>query len=172
MPDWIYHKLKSRSLAETSAASDMQMITIQITECEEEWKSLLMKVKVQVAQLCQTLCNPVDCSPWNSPGQNTGSLFLLQGIFPNQGLNPGLLHCRWILYQLSNKGSPIRLKWEAYPFSSGSSQHRNRTRVSCIAGGFFTNWAFREGQGERGEWKSLKLNIKMPKIKASGPITS
>ena len=37
-------------------------------------------------------------SPWNSPGQNNGagSLSLLQGIFPNQGSNPGLLHCRWI----------------------------------------------------------------------------
>ena len=47
-------------------------------------------------------------SPWNSPGQNTGvgSLSLLQGIFPMQGLNPGLLHWRWILYQLSHKGSP------------------------------------------------------------------
>ena len=40
-------------------------------------------------------------SPWNSPGQNTGvdSLSLLRGIFPNQGSNPGLLHCRQILYQ-------------------------------------------------------------------------
>ena len=46
--------------------------------------------------------------PWNSPGQNTGvgGLALLQGIFPTQGSNPGLLHCRWILYQLSHKGSP------------------------------------------------------------------
>ena len=46
-------------------------------------------------------------SPWNSPGQTTevGSLFLLQGIFPTQELNPGLLHCRRILYQLSHKGS-------------------------------------------------------------------
>ena len=33
-------------------------------------------------------------------------LSLLQGIFPTQGLNPGLLHCRWILYQLSYQGSP------------------------------------------------------------------
>ena len=42
-------------------------------------------------------------SPWNSPGQNTGvgRLSLLQGIFPTQGSNPGLLHCRQILYQLS-----------------------------------------------------------------------
>ena len=46
-------------------------------------------------------------SPWNSPGQNTGvgSLSLLQGIFPIQGLNAGLPHCRWILYQPSHQGS-------------------------------------------------------------------
>ena len=76
-------------------------------------------------------------SPWDSPGQNTGagSLSLLQGIFPVQELNPALLHCRQILYQLSHEGSPRILEWVAYPFSSGSFQPRNRTRVSCIAGG-------------------------------------
>ena len=54
-------------------------------------------------------------NPWNSPGQNTGvgSLSLLQGIFPTQGLNPGLLHCRRILYQLSHKGSPEWMCTEA-----------------------------------------------------------
>ena len=48
-------------------------------------------------------------SSWNSPGQNTGvgSLSLLQGIFPTQGSNPGHLHCRRILYQMSHKGSPL-----------------------------------------------------------------
>ena len=48
-------------------------------------------------------------SPWSSSGQNTGvcSLSLLQGIFPTQGSNPGLPHCRWILYQLSHKGRPL-----------------------------------------------------------------
>ena len=52
-------------------------------------------------------------SPWNSPGQNTGvgSLPLLQGIFPTQGSNPGLLRCRQILYQLSHQGSPKQLNW-------------------------------------------------------------
>ena len=47
-------------------------------------------------------------SPCNSPGQNTGvgSLSLFQGIFPTQGSNPGLPHCRQILYHLSHKGSP------------------------------------------------------------------
>ena len=65
-------------------------------------------------------------SPWNSPGQNTGvgSLSLLQGIFPTLGLNPGLPHCEWILYQLSHKGSSRILEWVAYPFSSRSSWPR------------------------------------------------
>ena len=78
-------------------------------------------------------------SPWNSPGKNTGvgSLSLLQGIFPTQGLNPGLPHCRQILYQLNHKWSPRILEWIANPFSKGSSQSRNRTGVSCIAGRFF-----------------------------------
>ena len=85
-------------------------------------------------------------SPRNSPGQNTrvGSLSLLQGIFPTQGSNPGLLHCRRILCKLSHKGSPRILEWVAYPFSRGSSLLRNWTRVSCIAGGFSTNWAIGE----------------------------
>ena len=85
-------------------------------------------------------------SPWNSPGQNTGvgSLSLLQGIFPAQGLDPGLPYRKWILYQPSHKGSPRILQWVAYPFSSGSSWPRNQTRVFCFAGEFFTNWAIRE----------------------------
>ena len=99
------------------------------------------KVKVKVAQLCLTLCNP-----WNSPGQNTavGNLSLLQVIFPTRGSNPGLPHCRQILYQLSQKGSPSILEWVAYPFSNRSSWPRNQTRVSCTAGRFFTNWAIRD----------------------------
>ena len=85
-------------------------------------------------------------NPWNSPGQNTGvgSFSLLQGIFPTHGLNPGLLHCRQILYQLSYKGSSRILEWVTYPFSSRFSQPRNWTGVPCIAGGFFSNWAIRE----------------------------
>ena len=52
-------------------------------------------------------------SPRNSPGQNTGvgSLSLLQGIFPTQGWNPGLPHCRRILYQLSHQGSLCMLRF-------------------------------------------------------------
>ena len=106
----------------------------------------LLRVKVKVAQSCLTLRPRGLYSPWNSPGQNTGvgSLSLLQGIFPTQGSNPGLPHCRQFLYQLSHKGSPRILEWVAYPFSRGSSWPRNQTRVSCIAGGFFNNWPMRE----------------------------
>ena len=79
--------------------------------------------------------------------QNAGvvSCSLLQDIFPTQGSNPCLPHCRWILYQLSQHfGSPKILEWVAYPFSRGSSWPRNRTWVSCIAGRFFTSWATME----------------------------
>ena len=77
-----------------------------------------------VTQLCLTLSNPMDCSPpgssvyGDSPGKNAevGCHALLQGIFPTQGLNPGILHCRWILYRLSHQGNPRILEWVAYPF--------------------------------------------------------
>ena len=84
--------------------------------------------------------------PWGFSRKNTrvGCHAFLQGIFPTQGLKPGLLHCRQILYHLRHQGSPRILDWVAYPFSRGSSQPRNWTRVSCIAGGFFTSWATRE----------------------------
>ena len=57
--------------------------------------------------------------PWNSPGQNTrvGSLALLQRIFPTQGSNPGLLHCRWVLYQLSHQGSQSFVYIYAYIYT-------------------------------------------------------
>ena len=101
-----------------------------------------------VTQSCLTLYDPMDCSPpgssvhEDSSGKDIG--VGIQGIFPTQGSNPGLPHCRRILYQQSHQGSPRILEWAAYPFSRGSSQLRNQTRVSCIAGGFFTNRATRE----------------------------
>ena len=101
-----------------------------------------------------TLCDPMDCSPPGSsvhgdfPGKDTwvGCHALLQGIFPSQGQNPGLPHCRRILYQLSYEGSLRILEWVTCPFSRGSSQPKNWTGVSCIAGRFFTNWATRKAQ--------------------------
>ena len=90
-------------------------------------------VKVKVSRLCLTLWPHGLYSPWNSPGQNTGvgSLSLLQEIFLTQELNPGLPHCRRILYQLGHQGSARILEWVTHPFSSRSSRPRNRTRVSC-----------------------------------------
>ena len=56
-------------------------------------------------------------SPWNSPCQNTGvgSLSLLQGIFLTQESNRGLLHCRWILYQLSHREAQGYWSGQAIP---------------------------------------------------------
>ena len=97
---------------------------------------LLSILKVKVAQLCPTLWKSYGLySPWNSPGQNTGvgSLFLLQGIFPTSGSNPGLPHCRRILYQLRHKEWPRLLEWVAYFFSSRSSptQELNWDLLHC-----------------------------------------
>ena len=95
-------------------------------------------VHAQPLQSCPAL-QPHGLQPtrllWDSAGKNTGvgSLSLVQGIFPTQGLNPGLPHCKRILYQLRHKESPRILEWVAFPFSRGSSQPRNWTRVSCIA---------------------------------------
>ena len=87
--------------------------------------------------------------PWNSPGKNigVGSCSLLQGILPTQGSNLGLPHCRQILYLLSHQGRPRILEGVACSFSSRSSQPRNRTGVSCLAGRFFTVWATRNING-------------------------
>ena len=78
--------------------------------------SFLVCVCVLVTQSYLTICAPMDCSPpgssvhGNSPGKNigAGSHSLLQGIFPTQGSNPGilpLLHCRQILYCLNHQGA-------------------------------------------------------------------
>ena len=114
-----------------------------------------LKVKLKVTQLSPTLCDPVDYTVHgNCPGQNTGvgNLSLLQGIFQTQGSNPGLLHCRQILYHLSHKGSPRILEWVAYPFFRGSSRPRNWIGVFCTAGRFFTKWAIKEAW-----WNLIKI---------------
>ena len=89
--------------------------------CNHEIKSSLLFEWKAVANLCEWSCSVVSDSlrpcgllptrllcPWDSPGKNTGigCHFLLQGIFPTQGLNLGILHCRQMLYPLSHQGSP------------------------------------------------------------------
>ena len=79
-------------------------------------------VKVLVAQSCPTLCNPTDNSLPGSSAKGfsrqeywSGSHTLLQGIFPTQGLNPGLPHCRQILYHLSYREDTL---FTIYPSKS------------------------------------------------------
>ena len=125
---------------------------------EVRWSGIPMSFRIFHSLLCRSVVSkslwPHGLySPCNSPGQNTevGSLSLLQGIFPTQGLNPGLLCCRWILYQLSYKGSPLRCKgqeksnpalspsrwWESSPcpllpqLASGWVNFRLRFLLSC-----------------------------------------
>ena len=82
-----------------------------------------------VAQSYPTLCGSMDCnlpgfsSHRNSPDKNTGVGYhaFFQGIFPTQGWNPSLLHCRQILYCLSHQESPRILEWVAYSSSRGTS---------------------------------------------------
>ena len=83
-----------------------------ICKSKLKWK----KVKVRVTRWCPTLCI-------YSPGQvlEWVAFPFSRGIFPTQGQNLRLPHCRRILYQLSHKGSPKILHWVAYPFSRGSS---------------------------------------------------
>ena len=78
-----------------------------------------------IAQSSPTLCDPMDYNPpgssvhGDSPDKNTEKGCHVQGIFPTQGSNPGIPHCRWILYHLSHQGSPRILEWVAYSFSRG-----------------------------------------------------
>ena len=89
-------------------------------------------IKVLIAQSCPTLWDPMQCSPrllcpWNSPGKNTGagSHYLLQGIFPTQGWNSGIMYCRQILYYLSHQRSPI-------PVIKFNLQIRHNERLTTI----------------------------------------
>ena len=113
-----------------------------------------------VDQLCLTLCSPMDCSQpgssvyGDSPCKNTGvgCHALLQGISPAQGLNPGLPHCRQILYHLSHQESPIK-PWDSPGKNTGMDSHflvwgiflpSGRILVSYIASRFFTTVQPRE----------------------------
>ena len=99
----------------------------------------------------------MDCSPpgssvhGDSSGKDTrvGCHALFQVIFSTQGLNPGVLHCRQILYRLSHRESPRIMNWVSYPFSRGSFRPRNQTGVSCIAGGYILHCTYKKKQNCR-----------------------
>ena len=123
-----------------------------------DWFTLLctlksLTVKVKIAQLGPTLCDPMDYRV-----HGTLQARILEWVaFPFSRASSQMRNWTQILYQLSHQGSPRILEWVAYPFSSRSSRPRNWTLVSCIAGGFFTSWATRE---------ALSLTIFLYKIKS------
>ena len=86
-------------------------------------------MKVLVSQSCSTLGNPMAPArllcQWDFPGKNTGvgCHFLLEGIFPIQGSNPGLLHCRQIIFHLSHQRSPTFSQGSPSPSHSLHLQH-------------------------------------------------
>ena len=99
--------------------------------------SLILFSSVQfssVTQSCPTLWDPIDCSlpgssvHGDSPGKNTGvgCHALFQGIFPTKRLNPGLPHCRWIVYHLSHQGS-WRRQWQPTPVLFHGKSHGQRS---------------------------------------------
>ena len=107
-----------------------------------------LKVKVKVIQSCPTLCDPMNYIVHGILQARILEWIAFpfsRGSFQTQGSNPGLPHCRQILYQLSHKGSPRIWDWVAYPFSNRFSWPRNWTGLSFIAGGFFTNWVMKLG---------------------------
>ena len=105
--------------------------------------------KVKVTQSCLTLCDHMDYTNREILQarilERVATPFSRGSSRPRNRTQVSRKESQ-ILYQLSHKGSPRILEWVAYPFSSRSSQPRSRTGVSCIAGGFFTNWAIRKFQ--------------------------
>ena len=107
------------------------------------------RYKIKFLSLCLWMNTKVSLYPWNGPLNNISGW----------GCRGGLCVCSVSLLCLtlcdpmdcSLPGSSVHgisqariLEWVAIPFPRGSSRSRDRTWVSCIAGGFFTNWATRE----------------------------
>ena len=95
-----------------------------VSAIQQNESTIHLKVKVKVAQLCVTICDAMDYTVCGT----------LQVIFPTQGSNPGLLHYRWILYQLSHKGSPyiyIHPLFFRFPVHLGHQEHSVKFPVLC-----------------------------------------
>ena len=131
------------NLCQTLYLQRLEGFTVQIFT---SWVNYL--VLCLVAQSCLTLCDAMDCSPpgssvhGDSPGKNTGvgGHALLQGIFPDQGSNSGLPHCRRILYHLSPQGSSVTYSFWCickcghflnFPSKLILLLHRNASEFQC-----------------------------------------
>ena len=127
-------------------------------------------IKIEVSQSCLTPCNPWTSTrllcPWNSPGKNTGvgCHFLLQGIFPTQGSNLGLVHCRQMLYHLSHQGSLVAGR------NTNTLRYADDTSLREETVEELKNLLMKVK--EESEKFILKLSIHKTKIMASDPITS
>ena len=162
--------IKPASLVSPTLQADSLLLSHQGRSASDKCAVLCL-----VTQSSLTICDLMDCSTLgssvygDSPGKNAevGRHAFLQGIFPTQGLIPGLPHCRRMPYHLSHQGkvkvsqscptlcdatdcsllgSPVHgilqakiLEWVAFSFFRGSSQPRFQIQVSFIAGGFFTS---------------------------------
>ena len=84
--------------------------------------------------------------PWDSPGKNSGvgCHALLQGIFPTQGSNLGLLHCQADSLSAEPQGKPKNTGVGSLSLLQQIFLTQESNWVSWTAGGFFTYWAIRE----------------------------
>ena len=101
-------------------------------------------------------------SPWTSPGHSTGMCnhYLLQGIFPTQGSNPGLPHCRQNLYQLNQQGSSNASKVTFKIVQAMFQQYVNWTLPDVPTG-------FRKGRGTRDQIPNIRWIIEESSRKTS-----
>ena len=103
-PNWSINLMRSLSKLTAESSAETDKLILKVT-WNAKWKWSESRSVVSDSLQPHGLY-----ISWNSPDQDTGvgSLSLLQGIFPTQGSNPGLPHCKQILYQLSHKGSPMQ----------------------------------------------------------------
>ena len=101
---------------------------------------------------------------FSRPEYCSGQPFPSPGALPNPGIEPRSLTLQMFSLPADHKGRLRILEWVAYPFSRGSSWLRNQTGVSCIAGGFCTNWAIRKALDYAKELKSQPGYGRLPRI--------
>ena len=99
-----------------------------------KWSEVKSLSRVWLFATPWTVAHQALLSPWDFPGMNTrvGFRFLLQGIFPTQGSNPGLLHCRQIPYHLSHQGNPwkVFLRGNKIIQVENSNLHKERENIT------------------------------------------
>ena len=108
---WITFKIDEKPTTKSHKTKQTKQKHQETIFMELEITVILCVCVCEVTQSCPTLCDPMDIRflhPWDFLGKSTGvgCHFLLWRFFPTQGLNPGLQHCRQMLYRLSHQGSP------------------------------------------------------------------